>query len=311
MRFGDKFLNGQHPPWQQSYIDYIRLKQLIYQLFDLEHATHENNFDIIESPSSDVSSSSRHLPNIKTSNEFQQQLNNEVQKALLFLLRTLGEMASELSELSEEFITLSANVQLQLNASDLLEQIHALRMQFVDRVGSKLLLLLEFIELNVEAITKIVKKHDKAVSRWEESSGGHNHGDDQPRYQRLRTQYLPRFAVHSTNANDDEFLPLSRHRSLSFGFELNLSSPSKQRQSSEAPFFEPMLYRIHSTRKRLGQSTNRYNRMVYAHEMLGDDTHDDNNQSQMETRFGSIENMQKLRSQSIGGDLDGGPPSPM
>lgn len=380
MRFGDNFISDQHPPWSKSYIDYIRLKHLIYPLFDLGYAADDNNVIAIESPSNDLSSP-RHLPNIQTSKEFQKELNNEVQKALLFLLGTLGEMSSDLSELSEEFITLSASVQLQLNASELLEQIHALRMQFIDRVGSKLLLLLEFVELNVEAITKIVKKHDKSVARWEASSEHINHGE-QSRYQRLRTQYLPRFAVHSTNANvrclfliaadagdtnniskehstfggwnaiqfnlektmkqlfdwerdlqpgqnrvgvdsfvnlaslqDDDYLPLSRQRSLSFGFDLaSLSSPSnKQPQSSEAPFFEPMLYRIQSTRKRLGQSTNRYNRMVYAHEMLGDTRDiDDTNQSQIETRFGSIENMTKLRSQSIGGDLDKiGPPSPM
>lgn len=380
MRFGDQFISSQHPPWATSYIDYIRLKQLIYLIFESGYAADQNNNYIIESPlSSDLSSPRCHLPDIQTSEEFQKELNNEVQKALLFLLGSMGEIASELSELSEEFIILSTNVQLQLNANELLEQIHALRMKFIDRVGSKLLLLLEFIELNVEAITKIVKKHDKAVARWDASSGDH-YGDEHHRYQRLRTQYLPRFAVHSPNANvrclfliaadagdansnnkedstfggwnaiqfnlekslkqlfswerdlksrqnrvradtfgnlaslqgdeqDDNFSPLSRHRSLSFGFDLaSLSSPSKQKQSSEAPFFEPMLYSIQSTRKRLGQSTNRYNRMVYAHEMLGD-SRDDNNQSQIETRFGSIENMQKLRSQSIGGDLDVGPPS--
>lgn len=380
MRFGDNFLNSQHPPWATSYIDYIRLKQLIYPIFDLGYAADENNNYTIISPPSDLSTP-RHLPNIQTSEGFQKELNNEVQKALLFLLGTLGEVASELSELSEEFISLSANVQLQLNANELMQQIHVLRMKFIDRVGSKLLLLLEFIELNVEAITKIVKKHDKAVARLEASSGD-RYGEEQHRYQRLRTQYLPRFAVHSTNANvrclfliaadagdtnnnskekstfggwnaiqfnlekslkqlfrwemdlqarqnrvgvdsfvnlvslqddvpDDDFPPLSRHRSLSFGFDLaSLSSPSKRKQSSEAPFFEPMLYRIQSTRKRISQSTNRYNRMVYAHEMLGEDNLDDNNQSQMETtRFGSIENMQKLRSQSIGGDPDVGPPS--
>ena len=385
MRFGDKFISNQHPPWSTSYINYIRLKQLIFPLFDLDYDASagigNDVIDVIESPLSDVPRNN--LPEIKTSNEFQEELNNEIQKALLFLLSTMGEITSALSELSEEFITLAANVKLQLNVGDLVQQfqIHALRMKFIDRVGSKLLLLLEFIELNVEAITKIIKKHDKAVARWEASSSTAHHYGEPPRYQRLRTQYLPRFAVHSSNANvrclfliatdagdtnsnskeystfggwnaiefnlektlkqlsrwekdlqnqaapdatpligtdslvnlsaylqTDDFSPLSRHRSLSFGFDLNMSNMSKQSQSSEAPFFEPMLYRIQSTRKRLGQSTNRYNRMVYAHEMLGD-TRDENYQSQIETRFGSMDNMQKLRNQSIEADLDAGPPS--
>jgi hypothetical protein len=367
-------MTSQYPPWATSYINYIRLKQLIYPLFDLEYAADGSHAG---SPLRDTSSSCK--IDIKTSHEFQQELNNEIQKALLFLLQTMGKIAAELSELSEDFITLSANVQLQLNAgADLLQQIHAMRMQFIDRVGSKLLLLLEFIELNIEAITKIVKKHDKAVARWEASSAHHHYGDEQHRYQRLRTQYLPRFAVYSSNANvrclyliatdagdinskstehstfggwnamqfnlektlkqlsiwekdlqkrqnrsgmpdstaligadslvnlsafqTDDYPPLSRHRSLSFSFDLNLSNVGKRSQSTEAPFFEPMLYRIQSTRKRLGIATNRYNSMVYAHEMLGD-TRDENNQSQMETRFGSME--------KLTGDLDVGPPSPM
>ena len=108
----------------------------------------------------------------------------------------------------------------------------------------------------------------------------------------------------------DDFKMLSS-KSLSFGFDLNLSGTNnKQGQSPETSFFEPMLYRIQLTRKRLGQSTNRYNCMVYAHEMLGN-TRDENNQlhEMIETRFGSIENMEKMRTRSIEGDLDVGPPS--
>ena len=40
------------------------------------------------------------------------------------------------------------------------------------------------------------------VASWESSSAHiYHHNDEQPQYQRLRTQYLPRFAVYSTNAN--------------------------------------------------------------------------------------------------------------
>lgn len=232
----------------------------------------------------------------------------------------------------------------------------------------------------VEAITKIIKKHDKAVASWESSSAHiYHHSDEQPQYQRLRTQYLPRFAVYSSNANvrclfliatdagesnnnnkdrsnngfggfnaiqfnleriltqlhkwegdmqeqrqnrseqnltliakppvDDDFQVLSS-KSLSFGFDLNLSGTHQQSKVPDSPFFEPMLYRIKQTRMRLGQSTNRYNKMVYAYEMLGD-TRDGNDQlNEIEMRFGSIESMQRLRASSIGGD-EVGPPSPI
>lgn len=150
MRFGDKFISSQHPQWSEYYINYTRLKQLIYPLFDLECTADARDCgDIfLESPLRDEYLSPRELPDIKTSREFQEELNNEIQKALLFLLRTMGEIASDLSELSDEFNSLSVKVQLQLNSLELLQHIHALRMAIIDRVGSKLLLLLEFIELN-------------------------------------------------------------------------------------------------------------------------------------------------------------------
>ena len=150
MRFGDKFISSQHPHWSEYYINYTRLKQLIYPLFDLECAVDARDCgDNLESPLRDeYLSPDRELPDIKTSREFQEELNNEIQKALLFLLRIMGEIASDLSELSDEFNSLSAKVQLQLNRLELLQQIHALRMAIIDRVASKLLLLLEFIELN-------------------------------------------------------------------------------------------------------------------------------------------------------------------
>ena len=150
MRFGDKFISSQHPQWSEYYINYTRLKQLIYPLFDLECTVDARDCgDNLESPLRDeYLSPDRELPDIKTSREFQEELNNEIQKALLFLLRTIGEIASDLSELSDEFNSLSAKVQLHLNNLELLQQIHALRMAMIDRVASKLLLLLEFIELN-------------------------------------------------------------------------------------------------------------------------------------------------------------------
>jgi SPX domain protein involved in polyphosphate accumulation len=140
-------MSSQHPQWSEYYINYTRLKQLIYPLFDLECTVDARDCgDILESPLRDeyLLSPDRE-PDIKTSREFQEELNNEIQKALLFLLRTMGEIAADLSELSDEFNSLSAKVQLHLNN---LELIHALRMATIDRVASKLLLLLEFIELN-------------------------------------------------------------------------------------------------------------------------------------------------------------------
>ncbi len=79
------------------------------------------------------------------------------------------------------------------------------------KIGARLLLLLEFMEWNVKEIIQVVKKHDKLLAQWEGShgGGGAQDGDDggnglddndgSPRYVRLRQEYLPRFAMYSSD----------------------------------------------------------------------------------------------------------------
>ncbi|KAL3768256.1 hypothetical protein ACHAW5_000009 [Stephanodiscus triporus] len=80
----------------------------------------------------------------------------------------------------------------------LLGVVENLRTDYLVVIGGKLLLLLEFVEYNVEAIIKIVKKHDKLLAEWE---GSHLDRDGGCRYSRLRREYLPRFAVFSSDPN--------------------------------------------------------------------------------------------------------------
>ena len=55
--------------------------------------------------------------------------------------------------------------------------------------------------MNIEAIIKIVKKHDKFLVRWEEDHNETNINPNNPYYKRLRRQYLPRFAIYSDDPN--------------------------------------------------------------------------------------------------------------
>lgn len=411
-KFGALFGSSQHPKWSSHYIDYNRLKQIIHILFQdgdntagstfhiSHYGSHNNGLNpshsgvfIDDHHNSDVD----HLPLIDgneepiTSRDFQRELNQEIQKAVLFIVKTMGELASELTTLMAHQKATAGSIKplLDMGASanegekqqayveGKSKQIFDLRMEYLVLVGSKLLLLLEFVELNVESVTKIVKKHDKRYAQWEES---HHSGQGRmrsfslssssfqghiKRYERLRRQYLPRFARFSDDPNirclfllaadagdcffgsdktrnvdnaDGSFggwdmlqwnlekslrelfdwteglknwigqvddgelkdteskmlLRRSRSKSLSgsLGKRSSFSSSfagldaltsmknlltldGTTPHSSQGTFFEPVLYKIQHTRRRLGQITDRYSSMVYAHEMLHiiDDRH--------------------------------------
>ena len=192
MKFGERLLSSQHPPWSGNYINYLRLKQLLNPLFDLDASLEDGgggssstlrgggqedfsplHYDI---SSNDISTLHQDATSVTSSRSFQRELNSEIQKALLFLLKSMGELASDLSTLSEQQRFISINVQTLLDGKEntvlelqqqkqhvlkqQLQEIDSLRMEYLVRIGSKLLLLLEFVELNIEAIVKIVKKHE-------------------------------------------------------------------------------------------------------------------------------------------------------
>jgi hypothetical protein len=78
-------------------------------------------------------------------------------------------------------------------------------------------------------------------------------------------------------------------------------------------FFEPMMYRIRSHRRRIGQTHNRYQSMIYAHEMLGmtGKHHVEDGEkypmmhSVREGSGSSADVLDKIRRQSIGSESDG------
>ncbi|KAL7554577.1 hypothetical protein ACHAWF_018061 [Thalassiosira exigua] len=243
MKFGERLLSSQHPQWSGYYINYLRLKQLLIPLFDLE----DEDPSQLMNPTSESDASPMHhydgsaengeptFPidsRVKTSQLFQEELNHEIQKALLFLMKSMGELASDLASLGDQKSFMAVVVQSMLDENvklngqqktdeapdskiptqqlrqvvqQQLRDVEQLRVEYLVRVGTKLLLLLDFVQLNIEAIVKIVKKHDKFLSRWEDSNGRHRLSiafvDDESRYTRLRRQYLPRFAVRSSEPN--------------------------------------------------------------------------------------------------------------
>mmetsp|Transcript_16368 Transcript_16368/g.37871 ORF Transcript_16368/g.37871 Transcript_16368/m.37871 type:complete len:911 (-) Transcript_16368:60-2792(-) len=214
MPFGQIYLSSQHPKWAGEYIDYGRLKKLIKPLLKAAYPEYYQRRLSVDDSSEDTTTVNSTL--YATSTEtFQCELNDEIQKAVLFLLTTLGELASEATSFSSQRRYLGTVVksivegdenpggdqstQRPLIAQQKIAEMEDFRSNILTRVGCKLLLLLEFVELNIQAIDNIVKKHDKAVAAIEKSR--RIEWEVKAQYKRLRREYLPRFASFSPNPN--------------------------------------------------------------------------------------------------------------
>jgi len=176
MQFGQIYLSSQHPKWAKEYIDYDRLKKLIKPLLKLADPEHHHRRLGGDDSSEDTTTVNSTLHATSTE-AFQCELNDEIQKAVLFLLTTLGELASDATSLTSQRQYLEITVktivegdenpdgdestQRLLIADQKIAELVSFRSELFVRVGSKLLLLLEFVELNLQAVDKIVKKHDK------------------------------------------------------------------------------------------------------------------------------------------------------
>lgn len=196
MKLGEQFDLSMHPPWSENYIDYPRLKRLLRSIFDV----HSSDNGISNTPSFDV------------------ELKFELRKPLYFLLQSMGEIVTDLSSLAERRRSIAVNVShhytlLEPSSSssspplddgiissrdDLLADISKLRSCYLTDIGTRFLLLLEFIEWNVDAIVRIVKRHDKTLVTWEQMT---TLAQGQQHHERLRREFLPRFAVHSNDPN--------------------------------------------------------------------------------------------------------------
>ena len=139
--------------------------------------------------------------------------------------------------------------------------------------------------------------------------------DDGTARHRNRPSTFENFLTRSTtllNVNSNVLSSLKSGSSAVLSSLKMSPSNAKLAVDNTTTFFEPMIYRIQSHRHRIGQMHDRYTRMVYAHEMLylvGDRKHIQREEDKYLLRdqedFGSIEKLENIRRQSIGGDLDG------
>jgi len=198
MKFGNKLHSLQYPAWAPYYLDYNGLKKLLED----DSGYDDNHDDAVPPPpplspagsaflaiSSPLNSlrrkgplfSSRrgdplredmdsNLPSVK----FLDALNEQVEKIVLFYVQEQGRIAYQLVELRQEQLqfsnTLFATASTTNNnnnnndhsKNEALSRILVLRDRY-HAAGMQLYHLIQFVDVNVTAIRKILKKHDKTT----------------------------------------------------------------------------------------------------------------------------------------------------
>lgn len=202
VKYGEKLVALQYPPWKAYYLDYNRLKVILEQ-DDVDPLQHPRGANIGSSYASGLSRLS-HRRRPRGSNEpplsvrFLQTLTQEIETIVTFFLKQQGEIAQELGQdckqelqdIAETYYTAptmqydtdfnnvytsytSSLSSIATNSTTLPVENHANKQMRLDRItalreryhaaGMKLYHLIQFVEVNVTGIRKILKKHDKLM----------------------------------------------------------------------------------------------------------------------------------------------------
>lgn len=143
VNYGTRLDVLKYAPWNDQYIDYSLLKQVLETAVSPDLGAYRER-------------------------EFIRQLNQSIEKVSLFFLEQQGILASRLSTLRQEERKCSLDVRQELssrtndgrNQALALDKLHQLSHQYT-AIGTDLLHLIQYVELNVTGIRKILKKHDK------------------------------------------------------------------------------------------------------------------------------------------------------
>eukprot|EP00931_Biecheleriopsis_adriatica_P079723 TRINITY_DN53083_c0_g1_i1.p1 TRINITY_DN53083_c0_g1~~TRINITY_DN53083_c0_g1_i1.p1 ORF type:complete len:695 (+),score=118.30 TRINITY_DN53083_c0_g1_i1:76-2160(+) len=131
VNFGESLLEGQEALWRKHYIDYEHLKQELDRLVAIQAASDPSHAAVPDG-------------RVKSSDDFAKELDAQIEKVVLFYLGRQGEIAFLMARLVEQG-------QVDGLASSCQE------------LGEELVKLLTFLEVNLTALRKILKKHDKMI----------------------------------------------------------------------------------------------------------------------------------------------------
>jgi hypothetical protein len=163
VNFGRTLSKAQYEPWKAVYIDYEQLKAKLSQKIQLytwvatDIKKNRSFYDVNSViPFNGVRktlsfgnfSPARSVENNIENKEFETTLENELEKCALFFLRMQGELADRLVDAKEQRRRMGG-----IDLDRLMEIYHS--------IGEQILLLVKFADINVTAVRKILKKHDK------------------------------------------------------------------------------------------------------------------------------------------------------
>lgn len=154
MKFGKKLLDQRYGPWASYYLDYEQLKEVLDKTNDesqdaLQSAEIGSHADFSLTSSTHYMASLKHHP---ITAEFLGVFHVQLEKMLLFVIQEQGRIAIELSTFRNRAYTATTE--------DEFDAIY----DGYEQIGAHILRLVQFLDLNVTGIRKILKKHDKCMS---------------------------------------------------------------------------------------------------------------------------------------------------
>jgi Major Facilitator Superfamily/SPX domain len=176
VEFGKTLEESKRPEWSSYYLDYGRLKNILQKINAVTATGHRRSYSqsllmsTLESPST---TNDAQMTLQLGWMEFRRILDQEIEKVVLFSLQEQGRMAEELSRLAQ------SKQQCLEHVSNLWQHYVQANPDYGDQIASQIrdlyrrhqsmahhvLDYVSFCELNVTAVRKILKKHDKLHPR--------------------------------------------------------------------------------------------------------------------------------------------------
>jgi hypothetical protein len=171
VNFGNKLVALEHKPWSDFYLDYARLKDILESIPDEEQVRRQHILELDNKSIEEQGTATQ----LDGSFEFIHVLNREVEKILLFFLQEQGEIAASLAGCRRKHLGLissstssavsqdSTSLMISNNiAAPFNEDLDSLQTLYHE-IALHLLHLIQYVDLNVTGIRKILKKHDKQL----------------------------------------------------------------------------------------------------------------------------------------------------
>lgn len=244
--FGKQLLKSRHEPWAGSYIEYDRLKNVLQELGRDE----EDRQKLLAPSRSFLSLSMSQEP---AASGFEQLIDQQIEKIVLFFLQKQGELARRFRELTPDSELGNADVDTQTEYRKYIE------------IGEELVLLVNFVELNVTGVRKILKKHDKVFHGAQLSERYFTrrvYGNDSQLQQIYNYEGIAAL-VGTLKRRLEKFQVISQPRNIGFYFTFVSSM-------SLVSLTPPILRKIDDARRRLNESSG-YAKAMAARALLFED----------------------------------------